>query len=46
MISIRHFANDTNPFHISKSVKTLNKLVNRDMKHFNNWLSVNKIFLM
>ena len=28
-----------------KSVKNLNKLVNLDMKHFNNWLSANKISL-
>ena len=31
--------------HTSKSVKKLNKLVNRDMKHLNNWLSANKISL-
>ena len=29
----------------SKSVKNLNKLVNHDMKHLNNWLSANKISL-
>ena len=42
---MHHFADDTNLFHISKSVKNLNKLVNRDMKHLNNWLSANKISL-
>ena len=36
---------DTNVFHTSKSVKNLIKLVNCDMKHLNNWLSVNKISL-
>ena len=36
---------DTNVFHTSKSVKNLNKLVNCDMKHLNDWLSVNKISL-
>ena len=36
---------DTNLFHTSKSVKNLNKQIKRDMKHFNNWLSTNKISL-
>ena len=36
-------ADDTNLFYTSKSVKNLNKLVNRDMKYLNNWLSANKI---
>ena len=40
-----HFADDTNIFHTSKSVKNLNKQINRDMKHLNNWLSTNKISL-
>ena len=40
---VHHFADDTNLFHTKKSVKNLNKLVNRDMKQLNNWLSVNKI---
>ena len=31
--------------HTNKSVKNLNKLVNSDMKHLNNWLSANKISL-
>ena len=34
---VMHFAGDTNLFHTtSKSVKTLNKQINRDMKHLNN----------
>ena len=33
---VHHFADDTNLFHTSKSVKSLNKLVNGDMKHLNN----------
>ena len=43
--SVHQFADDTNIFHSSKSVKNLNKLINRDMKHLNNWLSAYKIFL-
>ena len=43
--TVHHFADDTKLFHTSKSVKNLNKLVNRDMKHLNNWLSANKISL-
>ena len=42
---VHHFADDTNLFHTSQSVKDLNKLVNGDMKHLNNWLSANKIYL-
>ena len=42
---VHHFADNTNIFHTSKSVKNLNKLVNPDMKHLNNWLSANKISL-
>ena len=36
---MHHFGDDTNLSHTSKSVKNVNKLVNRDMKHLNNWLS-------
>ena len=32
-------------FFIQVSVKDLNKLVNRDVKHLNNWLSANRISL-
>ena len=39
------FADDANLLHISESVKNLNKLVNGDMKHLNNWLNVNKTSL-
>ena len=42
---LHDFADDTNYFHTSKSVRNLNKLVNCDMKHLNNWLSANKISL-
>ena len=42
---VHHFADDTNLFHTSHSVKDLNKLVNGDMKHLNNWLSANEIYL-
>ena len=43
--NVHHFADDTNLVHTSKSVKNLNKLVNCDMKHLNNWFSANKIYL-
>ena len=42
---VHHFADDTNLFRTNKSVKSLNKLVNRDMKQLNIWLSTNKISL-
>ena len=42
---MHHFVDDTNLFHTSKSVKNLNKQINCDMKHLNNWLSANKISL-
>ena len=42
---VHEFADDTNLFHTSKSLKKLNKLVNRDMKHLNNWLGANKVSL-
>ena len=29
---------------VAKSVKSLNKQINRDMIHLNNWLSTNKIY--
>ena len=38
-----YFADNTNIFRTNKSMKNLNKLFNRDMKHLNNCLSVNKI---
>ena len=42
---VHHFADDIDIFHTSKSVKNLKKLVNRDMKYLNNWLSANRISL-
>ena len=42
---LHHFADDTNLFHTSNSVKNINKLLNRDIKHLNNCLSANKISL-
>ena len=39
---VHYFADNTNLFHMSKSVKNLNKLVNHDMKQLNNWLSADK----
>ena len=39
------FSVDTNLLHTSKSIKKLDKLVKRDIKHFNNYLSANKISL-
>ena len=42
---VHHSADDANPFHRSKSVKKLNKQINHDMKHLNNWLNGNKISL-
>ena len=40
---MHHFADDTNLFHTNKSLKNLDKLVNRDIAHLNIWLSANKI---
>ena len=42
---VHHFADDTNLFHASMSVKNLNKLVNCVMKDLSKWLSANKISL-
>ena len=42
---VHHFADDTNLFYTSKSVKDLKKLVNHDVKQLNNWLRANKISL-
>ena len=39
---VHQFADKTKLFHTSKSVKNLNQLFNRDMKHLNGWLSANK----
>ena len=40
---VYHFADDTNLFSLSNSIKKLNKLVNADLKHLVNWLNANKI---
>ena len=40
---VHHFADDTNLLCLSNSIKTLNKLVNTDLKHLVNWLNANKI---
>ena len=42
---VRHFADDTNLLHFSKSVNKLNKYINLDMKNLTDWLNVNKISL-
>ena len=42
---VHHFADDTNLLCLSNSIKTLNKLVNADLKHLANWLNANKISL-
>ena len=43
---IHHFAKDLrNLFNTSKSVKNLKKLVTCEVRHLNNWLSANKIYL-
>ena len=42
---MHHFADGRNLFQTNKSIKNLKKLVNRDMKHLNNWLSANEISL-
>ena len=42
---VHQFADDTNFFQTNKSMKNLNKLVNRDMKQLNNWLNAHKISL-
>ena len=42
---VHHFAGGANLFHTSQSAKNLNKLVNRDMKHLNYFLSAYKVSL-
>ena len=42
---VHHFADDTNFFCLSKSIKKLNKLVDADLKDQVNWLNVNKVSL-
>ena len=40
---VYHFADDTNLLSIGHSIKKLNKLVNKNLKHLTNWLNANKI---
>ena len=40
---VHHFADDTNFLCLSNSIKTLNKLVDTNLKHLVNWLNANKI---
>ena len=42
---VHHFADDTYPLHISKSIKKLNKFVNFDLNNLSNWLNANNISL-
>ena len=42
---VYHFADDTNPLIIHKSLKGLNKLLNIDLKNLTNWLNADKILL-
>ena len=42
---VHHFAVDTNIFHASNWVKHLNKKVNQDLKHWNNFLTANEVSL-
>ena len=40
-----HFADDTNLLNISKSYKSLQKELNKNLKNINHWLIANKISL-
>ena len=42
---VHYFADDTNLLCLSNSIKTLNKLVNADLKQLVNWINANKISL-
>ena len=42
---VHHFGDCTYLLCFSDSIKKLNKLVNADLKHVNNWLNVNKVSL-
>ena len=44
-VKVHHFANDTNLICYCKWIKKLNKLVNTDLRHLVDWLSVIKISL-
>ena len=40
---VHHFADNTNLLFLSNSIKTVNKLVNTDLKHLVDWLNANKL---
>ena len=42
---VHHFADDTNPLHLSKWLNRLNKYVNHDLKNVTYWLNAYKISL-
>ena len=42
---VHHFADGTNLFCVSNSIKKFNKLVNADLKRLVNWLNANKVSL-
>ena len=42
---VHHFSNDTNLLYTNKSIKKLNKILNKDLKSLTNWLNANKISL-
>ena len=42
---VHDFTDDTNLLYLGKSIKTLNKFVNIDLKNLINWLNTNKISL-
>ena len=43
--SVHHFADDTNLFLIDKSLKKINKHINRDLKLTVDWIRANKLSL-
>ena len=43
--SVYHFADDNNILHINKSLKSINKKVNINLKLLCHWLNANKIYL-
>ena len=42
---VHHFADDTNLFFLTNSIKKLNKLIDIDLKNLSDWLNANKISL-
>ena len=41
---VHHFTHDTNLLYTNSSTVKLNKLLNKDLKHLNDWLKANKIY--